>query len=255
MTPTPGVLDPTELRSVAERFGVADEQVRRDHLISHVLAAIESVDGIVFYGGTALTRTALPDLRLSEDIDLLALRPRADVARDLVEAIDRAVARSFGEVRWQPPLEDTRDAQPSTLEVQGRLSVQVQVVAQAGRAVWPTQRRSITQRYSDAPQAVLESLTDAGFAAAKISAWLDRAAERDLFDLHAMTQSGLLTTNAADLVRKQTNWTAFPERVAWPTPPSEEQWQLQLGHQTRLRVDANAAHRRVVEALRRLDRP
>ncbi len=255
MTPTPGVLDPAELRAVAEQFGVADEQVRRDHLISHVLAAIEGVDGVVFYGGTALTRTVLPELRLSEDIDLMAVRPRSAVAQDLVAAIDRGLARSFGEVRWQPPLEMTRDAQPSTLEVQGRLSVQVQVVSQSRRAVWPTQRRAITQRYSDAPQAVLETLTDAGFAAAKISAWLDRAAERDLFDLHAMSQSGLLTTNAIGLVRKQTNWTAFPNRVVWPQPPSEADWQMQLGHQTRLMVDADTAHRLVVETLRRLDQP
>ncbi len=249
MTPTPGVLDPAELRAVAERFGVADEQVRRDHLISHVLAAIDGVDGVVFYGGTALTRTVLPDLRLSEDIDLIAVRPRSAVVRDLVAAIDRGLARSFGEVRWQPPLEMTRDAQSATLEVQGRLSVQVQVVTQTGRAVLPTQRRDITQRYGDAPPVVLETLTDVGFAAAKMSAWLDRAAPRDLFDLHALAQSGALSTDAAALVRKTTNWTAFPDRVRWPQPPSQEEWGIQLAHQTRLRVSAADAYSRVLAAL------
>jgi len=53
------VLDPTELADVARLFGVADTQVRRDHLISHLLAAIARLDderelGLVFYGGTAL---------------------------------------------------------------------------------------------------------------------------------------------------------------------------------------------------------
>lgn len=113
--PTPGALNEGELRDMAEKFGVADEQVRRDHLISHVLAAIRGVDGVVFYGGTALTRTALPDLRLSEDIDLLTSRPRTAVARQLAVAIDRGLARSFGEVRWFPPLEQTRDAEPAVL--------------------------------------------------------------------------------------------------------------------------------------------
>ncbi|MER3394001.1 MAG: hypothetical protein RIA38_03440 [Microcella pacifica] len=42
-TPQPGVLAETELRAVAKKFGVADEQVRRDHLISHVLASIQFV--------------------------------------------------------------------------------------------------------------------------------------------------------------------------------------------------------------------
>ena len=254
MTPTPGVLDPDELRDIAERFGVADEQVRRDHLISHVLAAIEGVNGVVFVGGTALTRTVLPELRLSEDIDLIAVRQRSAVVRDLATAIERGLARSFGEVRWEPPIDATRDAQPTALAVPGPLSVQVQVVTQEGRAALPTQRRAIVQRYSDATSVVLETLTDAGFGAAKISAWLDRAAARDLFDLHALADAGVLTAEASELVRTTTNWSSFPRGVRWPSPPSEEDWVMQLAHQTRLHVGADAAHRRVVSALERTTR-
>lgn len=75
---TPGVLDPDELHDVAARFGVGEAQVRRDHVISHALAEISSLgtDSLVFFGGTALSRTHLPSLRLSEDIDLLALESR-----------------------------------------------------------------------------------------------------------------------------------------------------------------------------------
>lgn len=36
-------LDVDEARTVADRFGVAIEQVRRDHLISHILAAVSLV--------------------------------------------------------------------------------------------------------------------------------------------------------------------------------------------------------------------
>jgi predicted nucleotidyltransferase component of viral defense system len=53
-----------EWQQVASRFGVGMEQVRRDHLISHVLAAIScdvSTDALVFFGGTALSRTHLAD--------------------------------------------------------------------------------------------------------------------------------------------------------------------------------------------------
>jgi hypothetical protein len=65
----------------AEQFGVAAEQVERDHLISHVLAflAQEFGDRIHFIGGTALARTHLPDGRLSEDIDLIAVDDRKSV--------------------------------------------------------------------------------------------------------------------------------------------------------------------------------
>lgn len=78
-------LDPAELQSVAEQFGVSDEQVRRDHVISQLLALISGqlADKILFIGGTALARTHLLDGRLSEDLDPIALAPRSDVARSL----------------------------------------------------------------------------------------------------------------------------------------------------------------------------
>lgn len=67
-----------EKASVAEQFGVAAEQVERDHLISHLLAflARDFGDSIHFIGGTALARTHLPHGRLSEDIDKPASRSR-----------------------------------------------------------------------------------------------------------------------------------------------------------------------------------
>lgn len=41
----PGVLSAEDLERVRSAFGVATEQVRRDHAISYVLAAIATVDG------------------------------------------------------------------------------------------------------------------------------------------------------------------------------------------------------------------
>lgn len=50
----PGVLGVDDLRDVAERFGVSEAQVRRDHAISHVLWAISNQmpDAVIFFGGT-----------------------------------------------------------------------------------------------------------------------------------------------------------------------------------------------------------
>ena len=56
-----------DLETVAAKFGVGMEQVRRDHLISHILGALTTMDGtddLTFFGGTALSRTHLPNLRL-----------------------------------------------------------------------------------------------------------------------------------------------------------------------------------------------
>jgi predicted nucleotidyltransferase component of viral defense system len=54
-------LDLTELQSVAEQFGVSDEQVHRDHVVSHLLALIsgELADAILFIGGTERSHTGV----------------------------------------------------------------------------------------------------------------------------------------------------------------------------------------------------
>jgi predicted nucleotidyltransferase component of viral defense system len=83
-----------------EQFGVSEEQVRRDHAISVVLAALSDSlrEDLLFFGGTALSRTYLEAERLSEDIDLIALGKRTDVASRLVRTVERAVQRSHGRV-------------------------------------------------------------------------------------------------------------------------------------------------------------
>ncbi len=83
------MLDPTEEMMVAERFSVAREQVLRDHLISQVLATLSADfnDQVVFFGGTALSRTFTPNGRLSEDIDLIAVGNRRDIAQELERRI------------------------------------------------------------------------------------------------------------------------------------------------------------------------
>ena len=71
------VLDRHERNWWAQHFGVAGAQIDHDFVISHLLVAISShADKVIFYGGTALSRTVLPDLRLSEDVDLLSIGAR-----------------------------------------------------------------------------------------------------------------------------------------------------------------------------------
>jgi hypothetical protein len=92
--------------AVAEQFGADAEQVRRDHLISHVRAALArgvSADDLVFIGGTALSRTHLADARLSEDIDLVALAPRTQLAEAIESTIRQGLARSHGRPPGVPP--------------------------------------------------------------------------------------------------------------------------------------------------------
>ncbi|MEZ5230911.1 MAG: nucleotidyl transferase AbiEii/AbiGii toxin family protein [Acidimicrobiales bacterium] len=95
------MIDRTEIEAVAGRFGAPDTQIIRDHLISHVLAAIADWpdrDRVTFFGGTALCRTWLPDLRLSEDIDLLLGSPTD--GDGLRAHITRRLRREFPNLTW-----------------------------------------------------------------------------------------------------------------------------------------------------------
>lgn len=69
----------------AAGYGVADDQIRLDHLLSHTIAAaVELVDtDVVLIGGTPLSRTFLqqrPWVRLSEDLDVMVSGDHRTVA-------------------------------------------------------------------------------------------------------------------------------------------------------------------------------
>jgi hypothetical protein len=147
------VLHPDEESAVAEQFGVARGQVRRDHLISHLLAAISihAADQVIFFGGTALSRTIAPHGRLSEDIDLIALGRRRDVAENLETSLLRATRREFPGLRWQPSLTAVRDTEPASLSTTDGITVRIQLLRADGYPPWPTTTRKLIQRYTDAP--------------------------------------------------------------------------------------------------------
>ena len=169
-----------DLRHQADRFGVAEEQVRRDHVISHMLAAISARcgDDVIFFGGTALSRTHLAHARLSEDLDLIATAPRSEVIRRVVRALDHAIMRTHGRPAWNPPFTN-RDVESAVLSAAG-VSVRVQVLDGRFYSKWPVEQVSVEQRYRDVPPATLIVPTLASFAGWKTAAWHDRAAPRDL---------------------------------------------------------------------------
>jgi len=232
-----------EMERVAVRFGVGMEQVRRDHLISHVLAALAadiSTDDLVFFGGTALSRTYLADARLSEDIDLIARIPRAELARQIERAVRRGIARSHGRPTWRPALTATTGSQPTVLAVPDSTSVQVQLLGGEGYD-WPTEVVEIEQRYSDAPPARLRVLTADAFAAAKLSAWIDRGSPRDMYDLWAMSERHLIGASALRVFISHGPFGKPPDAWVFDRKLDEGEWMRALGHQTRLRVSAREA--------------
>jgi hypothetical protein len=62
-----------------------------------------------------LSRTYLVHARLSEDIDLIALGNRGEIARRLVSSIDAAQRRTHGRPEWPLPF-GTRDTASAVVE-------------------------------------------------------------------------------------------------------------------------------------------
>jgi hypothetical protein len=244
-----------ERDSVAATFGVSSEQVERDHLISHLLAAIaDRVDDRVhFIGGTALARTYLPVGRLSEDIDLVALDNRTAIAVDLDGALPRALARTHGRLRWDPPLVAVKDdAAAGQLRTETGLSVKVQLLSARERTVWPAKLRALEQRYSDAPPARLLTPTLPASVGAKTTAWQDRRAPRDLWDLWALAAIGAIDEAAGRLYRRYGPTNRLPGSHVFDMPPRESEWIAQLAGQTRLTINASEALSSVRAAWERL---
>jgi Nucleotidyl transferase AbiEii toxin, Type IV TA system len=241
------VLDPDEQERIAEQFGVDGTQVLRDHLISHVLAALSSEvpESVLFFGGTALARSILPAGRLSEDVDLIAVGSRSNVAEHITIAIPRALRREFPGLTWSPSLFGSRDSEAAILHSPDGASVRIQLLSAVGYPRWPTQRVSLTQRYSDAPQAALTVPTPAGFVAAKTAAWHDRATPRDLWDLWALAENDHVTIEAADLFARLGPTNRRPNPEAFAVPPDEARWRRDLAAQVRLTVTASEACEKV----------
>lgn len=241
---TAGGLGPlqADLQREAARFGVADDQVRRDHAISHILGAISAnlPDDMVFFGGTALSRTHLVHARLSEDVDLIALGNRSEIAQRLVNSINSALLRSHGRLSWSPSF-TKRDVEPAAIETPNGISIRVQLLDRRGYPQWPTELRDIQQRYQDARPATLIVPTIEAFAGWKTAAWHERGAPRDLYDLWALAETGALTPEAADLFARHGTTGTPPRKFMFTKTPTEEAWQSSLAGQTRLSVTAAEA--------------
>lgn len=235
---------------IADRFGVDLEQVRRDHVISHILASIScrARDRFIFFGGTALSRTWLPDARLSEDVDLMVIGRCREGADELVRAIDADIARPFLGASWSKDPRLARDAEAVVLTTGTDAVIKFQLVGADRRPGWPTTLAPILQRYPDVPAATLRVPTSDAAAAMKMSAWFDRRAERDLYDLWAMARRGLITAGALALYRKHGPSSRPPSGSVFQPVPTEASWRAALGHQTVLDVTAAEAAATVTAA-------
>lgn len=220
------MIDDREIRGAAALLGVPERQVRRDHLLSHLIDGVAGAESVIFVGGTTLNRTHLPDVRLSEDLDLHLVEGDAD---KLVDRATNAVRLEFpgiavissssrgGVVTYALSVDDLR--------------VQVQVILR--RHEWmrlPSQLMSVRLKYSDLPHSVeLPVPTIDAFGAMKLTAYVERAAARDLFDLRQLAQAGALGADCMALVRVLLGRSILLHEFR--NSPTDQQWVVELGSQ------------------------
>lgn len=169
------LLDERVAQAQEAHFGVERSQIEHDFVISHVLAVLAAHRHLfVFHGGTALSRTFLNGLRLSEDIDLLATTGRAQAAATLDAALRRGLQRGFGSISATPSLTGaSRDTQPCVYRI-GPVRVQIQLINGLDYPSWPRQQTMVDLRYPGLDHPTLTTYTAEGFAAAKTAAWCDQ---------------------------------------------------------------------------------
>ncbi|MGH3434702.1 MAG: nucleotidyl transferase AbiEii/AbiGii toxin family protein [Thermocrispum sp.] len=93
--------------------------------------------------------------------------------------------------------------------------------------------------------------TVAAFAGWKTTAWADRAASRDLYDLWLLAERDALTAEAAALYQRLGATNRPPTTALFTRAPDEQVWTRELSAQTRLNVTAHAALARVRAAWQR----
>ncbi len=237
------MLDLLEAEQVQQIFGATAAQVRRDHAISHVLAALESIRAeLIFFGGTALSRTYLIGGRLSEDIDLYS-RDRQSLTREL-DLLPELIAQEFPRAFWDLRPSEVIDPRSTLLVCDSAIQIQVQVLNSHSRG-WnqiPTQKSVIQQRYSDVGATQLDVPTVDGFVALKTMAWFERGSPRDLFDLEGLSRLGPVTKAARDLIAEligfQMSWEMLNRKLAGL-------WSEELAHQTHLEISEAECRARV----------
>jgi len=235
------VITANEIAEWAARLGVAEQQVRHDHLVSHLIAGLEGIDRVVFFGGTALSRTYLEGRRLSEDIDLY-LDPRQPPDQGaVVEQIQEASQREFPGLS----IESARRQSDVTTYVatHADLSVMLQVVgARPEHRAYETDEAAVSLRYSDLQTSIgLLVPNVVSFGAMKLGAYEDRRAARDLFDLAGLVTISGLTAQSLAILKQARGVGPIKHRYADQLRPTDSEWQTQLSHQTKALGDPREA--------------
>lgn len=205
----------------------------------------EVPNDLLFFGGTALSRTHLVKGRLSEIIDLIALTDRVEAIPRFKSVVERSLQRVHGRVTWTSDFSARNDVTPALATTPDGVSLKVQLLGRAGYTIWPSEVRPLTQRYADAPPAQMRVPTRDAFIGWKTTAWTDRKASRDRWDLWALSEAGPFTDGTVSVFKRFGPTGTAPKSWMFRDAPSVIDWRTDLGGQTNLNVEPTDAMKSV----------
>lgn len=242
-----------EALAVSSMFAVDEDAVRRDHLVSLVIAELvhEGRGDLTLGAGTALARVHLPAAqltplsRLSGDVELVTDDDPQSVAGRIGHVVVRALRPGHGRPTWSPA---PAASGPAILRTEAGPSVRL-VLTGGGRG-WPTEHLDVEPRYGDVEDGRLRVLSLEACAAWTCLRWCTRGAPEDLYDLWTLARAGAMTATAARLFAEHGPTGGPPSAALFETPPPDERWRAALAGQARLVVSAEDAARTVADAWR-----
>lgn len=184
------MIDRRELLVKARKRNLPLGMIEKDYVLGWLLFGISEIEGLVFKGGTALSKIYFPELwRLSEDIDLVSARHFSEITEGIVGVFDK--------IKTSSGISLTLKSQHSNPEY---LQMKVQYAAVLGKnwvkidvtretPVDTIARRKVEEVYSDYPdfKIAAESLEEIG--AEKLRSLLERKKSRDFYDVWRLFQS------------------------------------------------------------------
>lgn len=236
-----GLSDSDAVR-VEDEYGVASEQVDRDHHLSRA-------------GGAFSLRPSRPpgvlrrnrtDSNIPSEVSAQRRhRPpdRAAADPDCHQDHQDRQLSSGQDARpsvLSPGLERVRKAQPSTLLIEAGVRIRVQLISAEGY-LFPTELRRIDSRYDDVAETWFRTPTADGFVVSKMTAWAERAAPRDLYDLWGLSEQGRITKASLDLYCRIGPSGLPPDLTMFDVVPDSAGWSASLGHQGRIQVGPEQA--------------
>ena len=182
----------------AGELGITVRNVELDYMLHHLLAGFAGdAKGLVFRGGTALSRVYWPDFRISEDLDFIAPDGLPDFARRVtavvVEAADETGFDAGVELGgWQDDRLRATVVWTTGWGQDGELLIDV---VRGQRTALPAQTLPLDLRYPDLSTVPTPTIPVLRLDEILANKWLmldDRNEPRDLFDLWwALTREGV----------------------------------------------------------------